>query len=169
MNYDALKKLNSGEWGWEEANFTIPSNVVPGDYYVLFVADAGNKIAESDETNNVGADPITITSSLMTKSVNERNPLDLAINDIQAYPNPFTEEIEIRFSIEENSSFSLEIIDIHGRQVKSFGHRTTDLASPQSVRWNGSNDSGKQVASGFYWLRIVSEQGSKVVALQFLK
>jgi hypothetical protein len=41
---------------------TIPADVTQGNYYVIAVADAGNQVAESDETNNtiVSATPILI-------------------------------------------------------------------------------------------------------------
>jgi subtilase family serine protease len=44
---------------------SIPSSVTPGNYYLLAVVDeSGNKIQESNENNNVAANPITIGVSM---------------------------------------------------------------------------------------------------------
>ena len=40
---------------------TIPPGTVPGNYYILAVADADNTVAESNENNNVMAKPLAIT------------------------------------------------------------------------------------------------------------
>ena len=39
---------------------SIPASVSPGDYYLLAFVDVQNKVAETDEDNNVAANPITI-------------------------------------------------------------------------------------------------------------
>ena len=44
----------------ESATLTIPSGTPAGEYYILFVADAPQSFAESDEDNNVQAVPITV-------------------------------------------------------------------------------------------------------------
>jgi subtilase family serine protease len=40
---------------------TIPPGTAPGNYYILAVADADNTVAESNENNNVTAQPLTIS------------------------------------------------------------------------------------------------------------
>jgi subtilase family serine protease len=43
---------------------SIPASVTPGSYYLLALVDEyGNKIQESNENNNVAANPITISSN----------------------------------------------------------------------------------------------------------
>ena len=44
-----------------EFEFTVPASVAPGDYFILVVADDRNAVTESDESNNVGATPFTVT------------------------------------------------------------------------------------------------------------
>lgn len=41
---------------------TIPSSTAAGNWYILFVADADNQVAESSETNNTGYIAITVTA-----------------------------------------------------------------------------------------------------------
>jgi subtilase family serine protease len=51
--------LGAGESYTQDINLTLP-NRPAGDYYLLFLADAGNYQYETDETNNNRAVPITI-------------------------------------------------------------------------------------------------------------
>lgn len=50
---DYVGRLDVNEIDDEEQRLVIPSGLVSGYYYVLFVSDANEDIAESDETNNV--------------------------------------------------------------------------------------------------------------------
>ncbi|MDQ2769535.1 MAG: T9SS type A sorting domain-containing protein [Bacteroidota bacterium] len=54
----------------------IPSNLAPGTYYILFVADYQNQVPESNETNNVTAVSFTVTPP----------GVDLVIQQAQLYP-----------------------------------------------------------------------------------
>ncbi|GAA4042386.1 hypothetical protein GCM10022409_30480 [Hymenobacter glaciei] len=55
----------------------VPNNLAPGTYYILFVADYQNQVAETNETNNVSALSFTV------------NPpgIDLVIQQEQLYPS----------------------------------------------------------------------------------
>ena len=48
---------SSGHYG----NLAVPAGTAAGSYYVLFVADYLNQVAESDETNNLTAVSLTVT------------------------------------------------------------------------------------------------------------
>ena len=45
----------------------VPGNVVPGAYYVLFVADPLNAVTETNESNNLAALPLTVTQALVNR------------------------------------------------------------------------------------------------------
>jgi len=60
---DGVNSLSPGEDDTEEADITIPDNP-PGTYYILFVADHLNEVAEGPyENNNVNCIAITIIDS----------------------------------------------------------------------------------------------------------
>ena len=52
--------LGAGQQVAREALPTIPANTAPGSYYMLFVADPQNQVAETDETNNVRSLPLVV-------------------------------------------------------------------------------------------------------------
>ena len=71
----------------------------------------------------------------------------------QNYPNPFNPITTIRYSLPLPSVVRISIYDVLGMEV------TTLLVSKQSagyhaVRWNGKDDSGKNLPSGVYFYRL---------------
>lgn len=64
-------------------------------------------------------------------------------------PNPFNPATSIRFNLARRSEVSLKIYDNAGRLVRDLFEGFLD-SGPQSVKWNGRDDSGKAVASGVY-------------------
>ena len=56
---------------------TVPAGTAPGTYYILFVADYQNQVAENNETNNVTAVSFTVSPP----------GIDLVIQQEQLYPN----------------------------------------------------------------------------------
>jgi hypothetical protein len=53
---------------------TIPANTAPGNWYILFVADADAQVAESNETNNTGSVAITVPSTSVGCNSSTRYP-----------------------------------------------------------------------------------------------
>ena len=79
---------------------------------------------------------------------------------ISLYPNPFYNEINIDFYLPEKASTKITVFDI-------LGNRITELINEElnngehSVRWNGENNSGKQVPNGTYFFRLTVDGLSK--------
>jgi hypothetical protein len=72
---------------------------------------------------------------------------------LNAYPNPFNNEIQISVTlpqseIKENISF--KIYDILGQVVKRFEYNRSQIQNKYSFTWYGKNDNGLTVASGTY-------------------
>jgi CubicO group peptidase (beta-lactamase class C family) len=93
---------------------------------------------------------------------------------LQATPNPFTNEIEIRFMIHDSRSTNeadqnirgsagrvsdyqkpaIRIYDATGRLVKYFSLPNCDLLSSTSVVWDGRDDQNRMLDSGVYFVRL---------------
>ncbi len=69
------------------------------------------------------------------------------------YPNPFNIETAIRFGIPQAAKVDLRIYNIRGQEVKKL---LSGFQQPgvKSLRWNGTDNMNKVVASGFYFLRL---------------
>ena len=68
-------------------------------------------------------------------------------------PNPFSGQTTVEFALPEQTRVTMSVYDMMGRKVATLvdGVRS---AGPQSVSWNGQSDSGQDLASGVYLLRM---------------
>ncbi len=81
-------------------------------------------------------------------------PLVYSLRD--NYPNPFNPSTTIEFSLPDAGHVDLQIFDIAGRLVQTLV--SEDLpAARHSIVWNGTDRSGRRVASGVYYYRLVSK------------
>ena len=62
LTSENVAPLSAGNYYYLYPQFTIPATATPGSYYVLFVADDQNQVAETNETNNVR--PLSLTVAL---------------------------------------------------------------------------------------------------------
>ena len=71
-------------------------------------------------------------------------------------PNPFSGQTTIEFALPEQSRVTVAVYDMMGRKVATLvdGVRSS---GPHAVGWNGQSDSGQDLASGVYLLRMRAE------------
>ena len=138
-------------------------SLYPGETKELVIALIGSPYINND-TSSLALRAFNAKKfyfdSLMTK-VKETDKLKLPTEKLilQVYPNPFCGEIHIRMQIPDNiQRISLKIYDIAGKLVKQF-NQITNCQSSNQVVWNGTDDDGKTVANGIYF--VVLENGSK--------
>ena len=73
----------------------------------------------------------------------------------QNFPNPFNPSTTIRFALPKASSVSLRIYNIIGQLVATVSNTTLD-AGTYSMKWNGTDDAGKQLGSGIYFAKLTA-------------
>jgi hypothetical protein len=71
----------------------------------------------------------------------------------QNYPNPFNPTTTIRFTIPRSVKVELFVFDITGRRIKTLVSKQMP-AGTHAVQWDGTDNSGKKVASGIYFYQI---------------
>ena len=86
----------------------------------------------------------------------------------QNYPNPFNPTTEIEFALPTNSHVTLSIFNVLGQKVKSLVNADLD-AGYKSVIWDGSDDSGVNVASGTYFYVLKAGDKSFTKKMTMLK
>lgn len=90
---------------------------------------------------------------LATKQTEEKAlPTKYALS--QNFPNPFNPSTLIKFELPEPSQVTINIYNESGQLIRTLAD-TEMLAGRHTVRWNGRNQSGKIVAAGVYFYRIV--------------
>ncbi|MFO5474379.1 MAG: CARDB domain-containing protein, partial [Dolichospermum sp.] len=63
LGLDDVNVLTSGSSSTESASFNLSQTLAAGNYYLFAKADGGSTITESDETNNVYYQAITVVAS----------------------------------------------------------------------------------------------------------
>ncbi len=93
-------------------------------------------------------------------------PTQMALG--QNYPNPFNPETKIDFSLSLPSHVRLEIFDILGRGVTTLVDERLGAGGYSAV-WRGIDRSGAPVASGVYFYRLVTDQGTRQEKMTLLR
>jgi len=76
------------------------------------------------------------------------------------YPNPFTSETTIQYTLPATEDVSISIFDVQGRLVNQIFNGTQDSGEYQ-VEWRGIAGNGAGVTPGIYYLRIITSEGIK--------
>ncbi|RKX28927.1 MAG: hypothetical protein DRP47_03030 [Candidatus Zixiibacteriota bacterium] len=148
--FDALTTPNSDSY--EDGvsfvkvdNISLSAETMHADFTVGFAADT------DDDSGDDNPDQLPITPVLN-----------------QNYPNPFNPSTTIDFTISISGKVTLEIFNLIGQKVRTLLDETTETG-PHSVIWDGTNEYGKEVASGVYFYRIVSEEFSQTKKMTLLQ
>ena len=73
-----------------------------------------------------------------------------------AYPNPFNPAINLVFEIDHQRDIKMTIFDVRGRAVRTLAEGNW-AAGTHTLKWNGTDTTGKQVAAGVYFARLQSD------------
>lgn len=95
---------------------------------------------------------------LTAPGTEELTPLSLFNAVLRISPNPFRDNLQIRFTIHD-SRFMIEkpqlsIYDAAGRLVKSFNLESCIMDHVSMFSWNGIDDAGRRLPGGVYFLRL---------------
>jgi len=97
---------------------------------------------------------------------------ELGVPDVfalhQNYPNPFNPVTTIRFDIPQESHVRMDVYNVLGQRVRTLMNSTMQPGF-HAVRWDGTNDIGKPLASGMYIYRIQSSKFTSVKKLVLMK
>lgn len=116
----------------------------------------------SSPNNLIGWGTINVVAainSIPATNVRENGTLPSDFHLEQNYPNPFNPSTSINYSLPEDAFVTVKVYDALGREVKTLisGHQT---AESYRIVWNGTDASGRSVASGMYLYRIVATNAS---------
>ena len=86
----------------------------------------------------------------------------------QNAPNPFNPATEISFSLPRAQEIELRIYDLEGRVVRTLVDGRVE-SGIHTVTWRGGDDQGARVASGLYFYRLVTADGTMTKKMTLLK
>jgi len=77
---------------------------------------------------------------------------------ISNYPNPFNPETTIAFYIQQSGKVKLAVYNVKGQKVRTLLNEIR-AAGEQKLVWQGTDNAGRKVSSGIYFIRLdIDEQ-----------
>jgi len=76
---------------------------------------------------------------------------DKLLTDVEVFPNPVTDQLNLKYSLARNSNVSIKIMDVLGNEVVTVFSQRVDLGE-QKVSYAITN----KLSRGFYFVRIVA-------------
>ena len=128
-------------------------------YFQLNVKN-GSYISAKD---NASTYPVPVIGEIEENWENMRSPAKYIYNpetesNLWCCPNPFSEEATIYYHLSESGDVTFKIFTLVGDLVWS--STAADMSSgPHTFTWDGTNDKGRQVINGVYWLFMQTEKG----------
>ncbi len=84
---------------------------------------------------------------------------------LPTYPNPFARSTAI--TVVPRGAFQLSVYDATGAWVRTIARG--DAGPEQTFRWDGTNDAGRRVSSGVYYLRLTTDAGHETRSMVLLR
>ena len=111
-----------------------------------------------------------ITSDFLipVTSISFKNSLPSITSLSGNYPNPFNPTTTIPYEIKEEGYVSMIVYDLNGSEIKTLVSEVVNAGSYQAV-WNGVNNSGQNVASGRYIVKMTAPSFSDTQTMTLLK
>ncbi|MGB7055440.1 MAG: T9SS type A sorting domain-containing protein [bacterium] len=110
-----------------------------------------------DETNTnfTDADFLERITNFST-GINELE--NIVVHNFSCQPNPFTDHAEIKYSMLDSrysiQDRTIKIYDATGRLVKSFHLESSIMDHVSVIKWDGTDQSNRQLGGGVYFLRF---------------
>lgn len=115
---------------------------------VLHMPSAGDLVSQPDGAEDVPSSEATFV--------------------LRTVPNPFNPSTRIEFATTKSGPVRLDVYDVRGRRVAELARRTMRPGT-HSVIWDGQSLNGATCASGVYFVRLETEDGTSSKSVVLLK
>ena len=80
------------------------------------------------------------------------DPLELSSS---VYPNPFSHRTTVKFMAPAAGAYAVEVFDVAGRKTHVIEGHAPGQGWVEAT-WDGSDMDGREVASGIYFMRVIT-------------
>ena len=96
------------------------------------------------------------------------SPVPLVTSLKPNYPNPFNPETHISFILAQDMQAKLDIFNVRGQKVLTLCNAELSKGK-HTLLWNGRDEQGRMVASGIYFSRLATPEGSFTGKMMLMK
>jgi|GEM_PF-4331858 len=100
--------------------------------------------------------------------IEESNTPSYATQLQGAYPNPFNPKTHVYFTLSRTQHVKLSVFDITGKRVAELADGVFN-AGRFPVSWNGTDTTGRPVASGTYFVHMRTEEGIQTSKMMLVR
>jgi hypothetical protein len=145
--------MNNGDGTFETAVKYGTGNGPHSVFAADFDADGDNDLAVANElSDNVSIlQNLTNDVTSVDDGAGARLPDEFRLE--QNYPNPFNPATSIAYSLDARAHVTIDIYNVLGRKVRTLINDTQPAGSYQVV-WDGTDQTGRAVATGLYLYRL---------------
>lgn len=111
--------------------------------------------AWENDQESPGSNAVRIVQSPTAVEGESDFPIPQQVTLLPNYPNPFNARTVIRYALDKEAFVSLDIFDLLGRRVKTL-FTASQKAGLHQVAWEGTDDRGRTVPSGIYFVRLTA-------------
>ena len=115
----------------------------------------------------ISSDLLRLIGAVSNVSVEEEKiiPGDQTTTIVDAlFPNPFESQLTVYYTLKEQGAIEVNIYDNIGRRIRMLD-KGIRPAGKHVIRWDGTDDNGKLVSSGVYFVRWKSSGQTKTVSV----
>jgi hypothetical protein len=94
-----------------------------------------------------------ITETIMARVAQKNIPSKeevISSGNLNAYPNPFTDQVNISFTLQQTQPATLKLYDSQGRELSTLYQGKAEANIPQQVQWKPTD----QQAAGLYIIKL---------------
>ncbi len=84
------------------------------------------------------------------------------------FPNPFSGETTVQFSVGDSEKVKIEIFNLFGQKVTTLADRFFETGQHE-IKWNGTDKSGGALNSGFYFIRMHTADYGKTLKMHLIR
>jgi hypothetical protein len=105
-----------------------------------------------------------VDTTIVSVKVGNRSPKATGFSLGQNYPNPFNPRTTISYSLPQESTITLRVYDLIGREVATLLHNDRESAGNHEVSFGATN-----LPSGVYFYRLQTDRFVDTKAMVFMK
>ena len=160
---------------WDDTTYFLPVEATSATvtlYYQTVSKEYVEFLRDANTTNSAGQDlynawaangmstPVAMVQATVDVTIDPTDAADVGTRipaSISETPNPFRESTRIVFYVPRQTEVSVSVFDVRGRRVRTLVSSTQSPGRHETT-WLGRDDQGRDLGSGVYFLRFVTDE-----------